>query len=607
MCGIVGYIGNKDLKEVLLSSLSKLEYRGYDSAGIAYNKDNKLRIIKTKGRLKELDNIVSDLGADTKGGIGHTRWATHGEPSDANSHPHTSESGDIAVVHNGIIENYVKIKEWLQGKGVAFKSETDTEVIVHLIEHFYNGNLYDATIEATKMIEGSYALGVISPKHPDEIIAVKKDSPLIIGIGEGENFIASDIPAILNYTRKAFLLIDGESAIVKRDSVQIFNEYGQVQERDVFEVDWDIAAAQKGGYEHFMIKEIHEQPKAIKDTLMPRILDGMLNIPELEMDEAFVKDINKIHIVACGTAYHSGMIGKYIIEKHARIPVEVAIASEFRYKNPILCEDDVMIIVSQSGETADTIAAMREGKRQGLKVIAITNVLGSTVSRDADKVIYTHAGPEIAVASTKAYITQVLSFYMICLDLAFKNGKMQKETYKNYISALVDIPDSIEEILHQKDILQKLAYKQFNQPSVFFLGRGLDYAISLEASLKLKEISYIHSEAYAAGELKHGTIALIEDNTLVIATCTQSDIYEKTVSNVKEVTARGAYTVGVTQKSNVDIIKHVDDAIYIPDCPDFVAPLLAIVPMQLFAYYMSVEKGCDVDKPRNLAKSVTVE
>lgn len=607
MCGIVGYIGDRDLKEVLLGSLSKLEYRGYDSAGIAFNKNDKLNIIKTKGRLKDLNKIVGDVGTKTNGGIGHTRWATHGEPSFVNSHPHTNTEEDIAVVHNGIIENYTKIKEWLQGKGVEFKSETDTEVVVHLIHHFYKGNLFDATVEATKMMEGSYALGVISPNHPDEIVAVKKDSPLIIGIGEDENFIASDIPAILEYTRKAYLLEDGEYALLKRDSVEIFDEYGQKVKRDVFEVDWDVAAAQKGGYEHFMIKEIHEQPKAVRDTLMPRVKDGRINIDELGLDDEAVKNINTIHVVACGTAYHTGMIGKYIIERNARIPVEVSIASEFRYRNPILNKDDLMIIVSQSGETADTIAAMREGKKQGLKVVAITNVLGSTISRDADKVIYTHAGPEIAVASTKAYTTQVLCFYMLCLELSFRKDLLDDKTYKTYLDELIAIPDKIQKMLDNKDVLQKIAYKQFNQPSVFFLGRGLDYAISLEASLKLKEISYIHSEAYAAGELKHGTIALIEDNTLVVANCTQDEVYEKTISNVKEVKARGAYIIGVAFESKRDIEKHVDDVIYLPDASDFVAPLLAIIPMQLFAYYMSVEKGCDVDKPRNLAKSVTVE
>jgi len=606
MCGIVGYIGDRDLKEVLLGSLSKLEYRGYDSAGIAYNDDDCLNIIKTKGRLKELDKIVS-IENKTHGGIGHTRWATHGEPSYVNSHPHTNTEEDIAVVHNGIIENYTKIKEWLQGKGVDFRSETDTEVVVHLIHHFYKGNLFEATMEATKMIEGSYALGVISPRHPNEIVAVKKDSPLILGVGENENFIASDIPAILEYTRKAYLLEDGEYALLKRDSIEIFDEYGEPVKRDVFEVDWDVTAAQKGGYEHFMIKEIHEQPKAVRDTLMPRVSDGKINIDELDLDEEAVKNINTIHVVACGTAYHSGMIGKYIIERNARIPVEVSIASEFRYRNPILHKDDLMIIVSQSGETADTIAAMREGKKQGLKVVAITNVLGSTISRDADKVIYTHAGPEIAVASTKAYTTQVLCFYMLCMELSLKKGMMDKETYKQNLSELILVPDKIQRLLDSKDVLQKIAYKQFNQPSVFFLGRGLDYAIALEASLKLKEISYIHSEAYAAGELKHGTIALIEEGTLVVASCTQSDVYEKTISNIKEVKARGGYTIGVAFESKTETEKHTDGVIYLPDASDFVAPLLAIVPMQLFAYYMSVEKGCDVDKPRNLAKSVTVE
>jgi glucosamine--fructose-6-phosphate aminotransferase (isomerizing) len=606
MCGIVGYIGKRDLKHVLIDSLAKLEYRGYDSAGIAYHSGDKLSIVKTKGRLKDLEGIVSITG-ETCGGIGHTRWATHGEPSDVNSHPHANSDESIAVVHNGIIENYQQIKDWLISEGETFRSETDTEVIVHLINHYYTDDLMAATMEAAKMIEGSYALGVISRDFPDEMIAVKKDSPLIIGLGENENFIASDIPAILEYTRKAYLLEDGEFAHITKDSVEIFDIYGQSIERDVFEVDWDVSAAQKGGYEHFMIKEIHEQPKAIRDTLLPRIADDKIVIPELKLDAESVKKIKKIHVVACGTAYHSGMVGKTIIERYARIPVEASIASEFRYSNPILDPDDLMIIVSQSGETADTIAAMREGKKQGLSVVAITNVLGSTISRDADQVIYTHAGPEIAVASTKAYMTQVLCFYMLCLTLSQAKGMMDAATYTQYLEELKALPEKVERILENKALIQKIAYHQFNQPSVFFLGRGLDYAVSLEASLKLKEISYIHSEAYAAGELKHGTIALIEDNTLVIANCTQSDVYEKTISNIKEVKARGAYIIAVAFESKTETTKHADDVIYLPDADDFVAPMLAIVPMQLFAYYMSVEKGCDVDKPRNLAKSVTVE
>ncbi len=606
MCGIVGYIGPRNLKDVLMDSLSKLEYRGYDSAGIAYNSAGKLNIVKTKGRLKDLDQIV-EISEVTQGGIGHTRWATHGEPSYVNSHPHTNNAGDIAVVHNGIIENFSKLKEWLEAKGVAFKSETDTEVVAHLVNHFYSGSLFAAVQEAVKMIEGSYALGVISPKHPDEVVAVKKDSPLIIGVGENENFIASDIPAILEYTRSIYLLEDGEIALLTKDSVEIFDEYGVKVARDIFEVDWDVSAAQKGGFEHFMIKEIHEQPKAVKDTLMPRIQDGRIALDELGITEEMVGRIGKIHVVACGTAYHSGMIGKYIIERMARIPVEVTVASEFRYMNPILNADDLMIVVSQSGETADTIAAIREAQKQGLKVVAITNVLGSTISRISDKVIYTHAGPEIAVASTKAYITQVLCFYMLCLELSLKGGRISESEYETQLNELTALPAKIEQLLKNKDVIQKIAYKQFNQPSVFFLGRGLDYAISMEASLKLKEISYIHSEAYAAGELKHGTIALIEENTLVVANCTQSEVYEKTVSNVKEVKARGAYVIGVAYESRIDAAKHMDDVIYLPEASDFVAPMLAIVPLQLFAYYMSVEKGCDVDKPRNLAKSVTVE
>ncbi|MEX1307470.1 MAG: glutamine--fructose-6-phosphate transaminase (isomerizing), partial [Eubacteriales bacterium] len=587
-------------------SLSKLEYRGYDSAGIAYNSAGDLNIVKTKGRLKDLDEIVS-ISEPTEGGIGHTRWATHGEPSYVNSHPHTNNAGDIAVVHNGIIENFSKLKEWLESKGVSFLSETDTEVVAHLVNHFYAGSLFAAVQEAVKMIEGSYALGVISPKHPNEVIAVKKDSPLIIGVGEDENFIASDIPAILEYTRNIYLLEDGEIAILTQKGVEIFDEYGVKVDREIFTVDWDVSAAQKGGYEHFMIKEIHEQPKAVKDTLMPRIKDGHISIEEMEITEEMVKNIRKIHMVACGTAYHSGMIGKYIIERMARIPVEATVASEFRYMDPILNPEDWMIVVSQSGETADTIAAIREAQKQGITVVAITNVLGSTISRIADKVIYTHAGPEIAVASTKAHVTQVLCLYMLCLELALKGKKITEDEYTVHLNELIALPEKIEVLLDKKDIIQKIAYKQFNQPSVFFLGRGLDYALSMEASLKLKEVSYIHSEAYAAGELKHGTIALIEDNTLVVANCTQSEVYEKTISNVKEVKARGAYVIGVAYEGQTDAAKHMDDVIYLPQASDFVAPMLAIVPLQLFAYYMSVEKGCDVDKPRNLAKSVTVE
>lgn len=606
MCGIVGYIGPRNLKDVLIDSLSKLEYRGYDSAGIAYNSAGDLNIVKTKGRLKDLDEIVS-ISEPTEGGIGHTRWATHGEPSYVNSHPHTNNAGDIAVVHNGIIENFSKLKEWLESKGVSFLSETDTEVVAHLVNHFYAGSLFAAVQEAVKMIEGSYALGVISPKHPNEVIAVKKDSPLIIGVGEDENFIASDIPAILEYTRNIYLLEDGEIAILTQKGVEIFDEYGVKVDREIFTVDWDVSAAQKGGYEHFMIKEIHEQPKAVKDTLMPRIKDGHISIEEMEITEEMVKNIRKIHMVACGTAYHSGMIGKYIIERMARIPVEATVASEFRYMDPILNPEDWMIVVSQSGETADTIAAIREAQKQGITVVAITNVLGSTISRIADKVIYTHAGPEIAVASTKAHVTQVLCLYMLCLELALKGKKITEDEYTVHLNELIALPEKIEVLLDKKDIIQKIAYKQFNQPSVFFLGRGLDYALSMEASLKLKEVSYIHSEAYAAGELKHGTIALIEDNTLVVANCTQSEVYEKTISNVKEVKARGAYVIGVAYEGQTDAAKHMDDVIYLPQASDFVAPMLAIVPLQLFAYYMSVEKGCDVDKPRNLAKSVTVE
>lgn len=609
MCGIVGYIGSRPATPILINGLKKLEYRGYDSAGIAIYCDGELTIKKTKGRLAALEEKILDCNIPGSLGIGHTRWATHGEPSDVNSHPHTNLSGDIAVVHNGIIENYMKIKDWLIDRGYQFVSETDTEVIAHLVNYYYKGNLLEAVMDTVKRIEGSYALGVICKKNPNEIIAIRKDSPLIIGVGKGENYIASDIPAILEYTRDIYLLDENEVAVIKRDSVTIYNMDHELVLKDVFHVDWDVLAAEKGGYEHFMIKEIHEEPAVLKATLNPRLTEDhkALDLKEIQLTTEQVKNLNKIFIVACGSAYHAGLIGKLVIEQLANIPVEVDIASEFRYRNPILRPNDLVIVISQSGETADTIAALREAKRKGTQVVAIVNVVGSTISREADDVFYTWAGPEIAVATTKAYATQVLSLYMIALDLAQRAGRIAEDQYQQIIEALIKIPDQVSEILKDQSILQKYANMYFNAKDVFFLGRGLDFAVAMEGSLKLKEISYIHSEAYAAGELKHGTIALIEEGTLVVALATQERLFDKMLSNIKEVKARKAVVMAVVMEGQTAIEQVADHIIYIPRNLPLVAPMIMVVSLQLFAYYVSVEKGCDVDKPRNLAKSVTVE
>jgi len=607
MCGIVGYVGSKDTYGVLLDGLKRLEYRGYDSAGLAVIEDNALHIIKAKGRLATLEKLTQGMIAQNTAGIGHTRWATHGEPSDINSHPHTNVSGDIAVVHNGIIENYIKLKAMLKEEGVKFSSDTDTEVAAHLINRFYEGDLLAAVQKAVCMLEGSYAMGVISEKHPDMIVCVKKDSPLIIGVGQGENMIASDIPAILKHTREIYLLEDGEVAVIKRDSVKVYDEFGNECKKSIFKVDWDIAQAEKGGYEHFMLKEIHEEPKVLADTLLTRIKNGRLDLSEAGIDENFVRNIRKMFIVACGTASHAGFMGKYIMEKLARMPVEVDIASEFRYRDPIIGEGDVMLVISQSGETADTIAAIREARKRGAKVVAIVNAVGSTISREADAVLYTRAGPEIAVASTKAYNTQLMAVYMIALEFARIRGTMPDGEYNRLLEGLKEICTAAKSVLEQKEILQKIASRQFNQKSVFYIGRSLDHVLAMEGSLKLKEISYVHSEAYAAGELKHGTIALIEQGTLVIAVLTQDAIFDKTVSNIKEVKARGAYVLALAAGKHGDLKDFADEVISLPDCESLLLPIIAITPMQLFAYYMAVEKGCDVDKPRNLAKSVTVE
>ena len=607
MCGIVGYAGGRDVIPVLLGGLSKLEYRGYDSAGVAVVCEGGLIVRKTKGRLDGLRRLVEDCSVADTAGIGHTRWATHGEPSFENSHPHTNCAGDIAVVHNGIIENYLKLKDWLRSEGAVFVSDTDTEVVAHLINYHYRGDLLEAVSKALPRLEGSYALGVVSSKHPGLIIAARKDSPLVIGAGSGENLIASDIPALLEYTRDVYFLRDGDVAALTRDEIAIYDSYGARARREAYHVGWDVSQAERGGFEHFMIKEIHEEPKAMADTFSPRYRDGHIDISETGIDERLVANIKKINIIACGTAYHAGMVGKYVIEELARIPVEVEVASEFRYRRPIIEPGQLVLIISQSGETADTLAAMREAKQKGAKIAAIVNVVGSSISREADAVFYTHAGPEIAVASTKAYNTQLMAIYMIAVEIARMAGRLEPGAYERLASGLSGLPDLIKKVLETKNVIQRLASGYFSKNSVFFIGRGLDYVLSMEASLKLKEISYIHSEAYAAGELKHGTIALIEKGTLVVAIATQERLLEKTASNIKEVKARGAHVLAVCFEGNKMLENLADEVIYLPKTDDIFAPILAVTPMQLFAYYMAVEKGCDVDKPRNLAKSVTVE
>ncbi|MDP4182508.1 MAG: glutamine--fructose-6-phosphate transaminase (isomerizing) [Bacillota bacterium] len=607
MCGIVGYIGDKNATPILINGLKKLEYRGYDSSGVAIFGKDKLDVIKCKGRLSILESKLK--GNMPKGaiGIGHTRWATHGEPNDVNSHPHLSQSGKIAVVHNGIIENYIKLKEFLQSQGYVFKSDTDTEVVAHLVEYHYKGNLIKAVMESVNEIEGSYALGVICSDCDSEFVAARKDSPLIVGLGKGENFIASDIPAILEHTREIYILEDKEIVSLKKDEVKVFNILGAEIKKEVFHVTWDATSAEKSGYEHFMMKEMFEEPKVIKDTISPRIETDKIVLDNVKITSQDLENIDKIFIVACGTAYHAGVVGKYIIEKLARIPVEVDIASEFRYRDPLLNERNLVIIISQSGETLDTLNALKESKKRGAKILSIVNVVGSSISRESDNILYTWAGPEIAVASTKAYNAQLAALYLIAFDFAYKRNRIDEATYKKYINELKDLPTKVEEVLKNKKIIQKFASKHFNSKSIFFIGRGLDYALSMEGSLKLKEISYIHSEAYAGGELKHGTIALIEEGTLVICPITQDDLVDKMVSNIREVKARGAVVMVISQKRNASIDKVADVVITIPDIDSLVAPIIAVTPLQLFAYYMAVEKGCDVDKPRNLAKSVTVE
>lgn len=607
MCGIVGYIGQNEAAPVLIKGLKKLEYRGYDSAGIAVFGDG-IHVVKTKGRLADLDAKVQAMGGvEGHVGIGHTRWATHGAPSDVNSHPHTSMNGRISVVHNGIIENYLQLKAELEEKGYVFASETDTEVVAQLFDYYYDGDMVDTLIRVIGRIRGSYALGILCSEKPDEIVAVRKDSPMLVGIGKNENFIASDIPALLEYTKDYYLLNDNEIVVLKKDGMTILDLDKNEIKKDIYNVTWDISAAEKGGYDYFMMKEIMEQPKAFKATISPRIVDGEIKLDNIKYTDEDIRNINRIHIIACGSAWHAAIVGKYVIEDYARIPVEVDLASEFRYRNPILDKNDVCIIISQSGETADTLAALREAKRQGIRILAIVNVVGSSIARESDDVLYTWAGPEIAVATTKGYSTQVALMYLLAMKFGQARGHLSAEEVKKLTAELELVPGYIEKLLTMDEELKELAKAHAHANDVFVIGRGIDYAVALEGSLKLKEISYIHSEAYAAGELKHGTISLIEEGTLVVAIATQDPLYEKLVSNVKEVKARGAYVVAIAKEGNTEIAEVADKVIYIPQINDKFTASLNVIPMQIFSYYVAIERGCDVDMPRNLAKSVTVE
>ena len=610
MCGIVGFIGEQEAAPILLEGLARMEYRGYDSAGLAVLDAGKgLQVVKAKGRLKVLNEKV-DGGKKMFGtvGVGHTRWATHGEPSDANSHPLLSDSGRIAVVHNGIIENYMEIKEFLQEKGVVFHSDTDTEVVAQLLDYYYRGDILDAVQKVLHRIEGSYGLGIICSEHPEQLIAARKDSPLVLGYGDGFNMMASDVTALIKYTRDVSYMENGEIAVLTRQGIQVYNLLLEPVEKEHSTVDWDISDAEKGGYEHFMFKEIMEQPEAIRKTITPRIKDDRVVLDDIDLSADYVKNISKFYIIACGSSYHVGMVGKYVLEKMLRKPVEVALASEFRYCSPIVDKNTLVIVISQSGETLDTMEALREAKRLGGRTLAIVNVVGSSIAKEADDVIYTWAGPEIAVATTKAYSTQLAVLDLLCLYLADLLGSIAPEEYTEILTELTRIPDKLKKVLEQKERIQQYASQFFNHDSIFFIGRNLDYAIGLEASLKLKEISYIHSEAYAAGELKHGTISLIEQGTLVIALATYGQLFDKAMSNMIEVQSRGATVLGLTDTTHEEALgKHADAIITVPETHPLLMPSLAVVPMQLFAYYVALARGCDIDKPRNLAKSVTVE
>ncbi|WP_281884136.1 glutamine--fructose-6-phosphate transaminase (isomerizing) [Paenibacillus sp. YYML68] len=609
MCGIVGYVGKRNSQEILIEGLKKLEYRGYDSAGVAVYTNEGLQIKKSKGRLAVLESKLGEAPLAGHIGIGHTRWATHGKPSDVNSHPHTDNSSKFSVVHNGIIENYIALKEELIEQGHVFVSETDTEVISHLIASVYEGDIVKAVQKAVTRMRGAFALGVLTEYEPEKLVAVRLSSPLIIGVGEGENFIGSDIPAILEYTRNVYILNDGEMALLTKDGVTLMTLEGNFISREIFRVDWDIVTAEKAGFDHFMLKEIYDQPKAYRDTMGARIDESGSKVvmPEVRMTEQQIRNIRNVHIIACGTAYHAGLVGKSVIEKLARIPVETDVASEYRYRSPIITPETLVIVVSQSGETADTLAALREAKKNGARVVAVTNVVGSSVAREADDVIVTWAGPEIAVASTKAYTSQLIAFYLFGLYLGQTLGTIEPSYVSEVLAEMQQLPEKVEQILSQTGAIKEIAERIVAHKNLFFIGRGLDYAVALEGSLKLKEISYIHSEAYAAGELKHGTLALIEDDIPVIALATQEDLFEKTVSNIKEVKARGAQVIGLNIEGETELAKVADEVFSIPHTHQLLAPALSVIPLQLLSYYASLALGHDVDKPRNLAKSVTVE
>ena len=611
MCGIVGYIGKDNAKDIIIDGLKKLEYRGYDSAGIAIVRDGKLEIKKHVGGIANLENLIGDDPMTSHIGIGHTRWATHGAPSDLNAHPHGSQDGKIAIIHNGIIENYHELKEELiREHNIKFKSETDSEVIAQLIGVIYQEkkDLLESVFAAVDRMRGAYAIVAIAEDEPDKIVAVRKDAPLIVGLGKGSNFVASDIPALLKYVKEIYLIENNETVLLTSEKVTIFDENREEINREVFHVTWDADAAEKEGYEHFMLKEIYEQPKGLSETLNRRLGEnGKINLEGITLTKAEIEKFSKIYIVACGTAYHAGLVGKYIIEKLVRVPVEVDVASEFRYRDPLVDENTLFIAISQSGETLDTLAALREAKSKGARVLSVVNVVGSSVARESDDVFYTWAGPEIAVASTKAYTTQLMCMYMLALYMGLEKVTIDRDYYDQFIRDLQKMPEKLEEFLKKASQIEDEAKQLYNREQVFFIGRGLDSAVSYEGSLKLKEISYINSFAIAAGELKHGTIALMEPGTLVIALACQDFLYEKMVSNIQEIKARGAYVMAIAKDGNESIAKHSDKMIYIPECRDEITPLISVVPLQLFAYYVAKERGCNIDKPKNLAKSVTVE
>ena len=609
MCGIVGYVGRGNAKEIIIDGLKKLEYRGYDSAGIAVVQDGKILLKKHVGGIANLENLIGDDPMTSGTGIGHTRWATHGAPSDVNAHPHCNEAGNISVVHNGIIENYAELREMLERDyGVHFKSETDTEVIAHLVGINYKGDLEDAVYKTVGQMRGAYAISVIAASEPGKIVAVRKDAPLIVGLGKDAHFVASDIPALLKYVKEIYFIENNEFVVLTPESAKIYDEDRNEIHREVFHVTWDADAAEKEGYDHFMLKEIYEQPKALQETLMRRLdEDGTIKLDGIKMTKEDIESFTKIYIVACGTAYHAGLVGKYIIEKLAKVPVEIDVASEFRYRDPFIDDKTLFIAISQSGETLDTLAALREAKRKGARVLSVVNVVGSSVARESDDVFYTWAGPEIAVASTKAYTTQLMCMYLIGLHMGYEKGTISRAYYDKFIADLKETCDKLTMCLGNKGYIEGLSKMLYNKEQVFFIGRGLDSAVSYEGSLKLKEISYINSFAIAAGELKHGTIALMEPGTLVLSLATQDFLYEKMLSNIEEVKARGAHVLAIAKEGNTSIESKSNEVIYIPECRDELTPLLSVVPLQMFAYYVAKERGCNIDKPKNLAKSVPVE